>query len=71
MSKPQVINAPAKEKDGGYYAIKGFLYQFDVTIQEILVNAEKDVQFEQIQDINYDDYVIQIKHKETQEYSGM
>ncbi|WP_139490352.1 hypothetical protein [Brevibacillus dissolubilis] len=69
MSRQQIINDSAKERDGGYYAIKGFLYQFDVTIKEILVNVEKDVQFEQIQDINYEDYVIQIKHKETQEYS--
>jgi hypothetical protein len=53
------------DKDGGYYAIKGFLYQFDKTIIDILDNPDKQIFVEHIQDINYDDYVIQIKHKET------
>lgn len=56
-------------KDGGYYAIKGFLYQFDLTLIEILNNPESKVRFEVEQDIDYDKYVIQVKHKETQRYT--
>jgi hypothetical protein len=66
----QTIEAEEKknEDDGGYYAIKGFLYQFDVTISEVLNYPDQDIKFEQVQDINYEDYVIQVKHKETQVY---
>ena len=55
--------------DGGYYAIKGFEFQIDKTILEIF-NAEDNVPvcLEQIQDINADGYVIQVKYKETQNY---
>ncbi|MBC2455647.1 hypothetical protein [Clostridium beijerinckii] len=56
------------DRDGGYYAIKGFLYQFDKTIIDILDNPDKQIFVEHIQDINYDDYVIQIKHKETAKF---
>lgn len=55
--------------DGGYYAIKGFLYQFDKSIIEIIDNPTKDILLENIQDINYDDFVLQIKHKETATFS--
>lgn len=54
--------------DGGYYAIKGFEFQIDKTILEIL-DTEDDVSLENIQDINTDSIVIQVKYKETQEYS--
>lgn len=57
------------DEDGGYYAIKGFLYQFDKTILEILDNPEKEVLVEHIQDIEYENYVIQVKHKESQNFS--
>ncbi|TMW71160.1 hypothetical protein [Alteribacter natronophilus] len=57
------------DKDGGYYAIKGFLYQFDKTIIEILENPDKTVSFENVQDIDYKNTVIQVKHKEAQNYS--
>lgn len=56
------------EEDGGYYAIKGFLYQFDQTIIRILENGKSYTNFEHIQDIDYENYVVQIKHKETQVY---
>jgi len=55
--------------DGGYFAIKGFLYQFDKTLIEILENPEKEIKIEQIEDIDYQDYVIQVKHRETQSYN--
>ncbi|MBN2286338.1 MAG: hypothetical protein JXI43_07810 [Tissierellales bacterium] len=56
--------------DGGYYAIKGFLYQFDKTLIEVITNPQSRIAFENKQDIDFDDYVIQVKHKETQDYSN-
>jgi hypothetical protein len=52
--------------DGGYYAIKGFEYQIDKTLYEVLSNTDVDlvICLEQIQDINTDDFVMQIKYKE-------
>lgn len=55
--------------NGGYYAIKGFLYQFDKTLIEILKNPTEKVGIEKKEDINVQDYVIQVKHRETQNYS--
>jgi hypothetical protein len=57
-----------EENDGGYYAIKGFLYQFDKTLIEIIMNPDLKIGIEQRQDIDYQDFVIQVKHKETQDY---
>ena len=56
--------------DGGYYAIKGFEFQIDKTILEIF-NAKDAVPIclEQIQDINSNNFVIQVKYKETQSYT--
>lgn len=53
--------------DGGYYAIKGFAYQIDKTILELLntTNENEKIYIEQIQDISLNDYVIQVKYKET------
>jgi len=56
------------ENDGGYYAIKGFLYQFDKTLIEIFSNPNIQIGIEKRQDVDYQDFVIQVKHKETQEY---
>jgi len=52
--------------DGGYYAIKGFEYQIDKTILEVLScnDINQEVSIEQIQDINTDSFVMQIKYKE-------
>ena len=56
--------------DGGYYAIKGFDFQIDKTILEILIsNNNTPISFEQIQDISTDSFVMQIKYKETQNYT--
>jgi hypothetical protein len=57
-----------KTENGGYYAIKGFVYQMDKTILEILENPESEISFEQKQDINFDDEVIQVKYKEQATY---
>ncbi len=59
----------SREQNGGYYAIKGFTYQFDKSLLEILNNQSQDVELEQIQDIGIDDYYIQVKYKETQNYA--
>jgi len=58
------------DQDGGYFAIKGFLYQFDKTLIEALEHPTAKVAFENRQDIDYEDYVLQVKHKETQTYSA-
>lgn len=52
--------------DGGYYAIKGFEYQIDKTLLEVLDASDNQsvVRLEQIQDINTDDFVMQVKYKE-------
>ncbi|MCA2503986.1 hypothetical protein [Staphylococcus xylosus] len=62
-------NCHSQDKDGGYYAVKGFIYQFDITMMEILKNKDKNIFVEYNQDLNYEDYVIQVKHKETQDFS--
>jgi len=56
--------------DGGYYAIKGFDYQIDKTILEIVSCSDENtpVSIEQIQDINADNFVMQVKYRETQEF---
>ncbi|MGE7983695.1 hypothetical protein [Solibacillus sp. NPDC093137] len=58
-----------QDKDGGYYAIKGFIYQFDLTLKEIISNPGTPINFENQQDIDYENYVIQVKHKETANFS--
>lgn len=53
--------------DGGYYAIKGFEYQIDKTILELLKtqNDQEYIGLEKIQDIDSDNWVMQVKYKET------
>lgn len=53
--------------DGGYYAIKGFAYQIDKAILELLNTDDEsqNINIEQIQDIDLNDFVIQVKYKET------
>jgi len=54
-----------KNLDGGYYAIKGFEYQIDKTILELLKSENTSINIEQIQDIDSDNFVMQVKYKET------
>lgn len=70
MKKSGDITDIRNTDDGGYYAIKGFLYQFDTTLIEVITNPQSRVAFETKQDIDFDDYVIQVKHKETQDFSN-
>jgi hypothetical protein len=68
--KPQPAHPDKSQKrDGGYHAIKGFLYQFDKTLIEVLKNPEADVAFENEQDIDYDVYVLQVKNHDSQCFS--
>ncbi|MCD4845992.1 MAG: hypothetical protein K8R25_16050 [Methanosarcinales archaeon] len=56
--------------DGGYYAIKGFEFQIDKTILELFnTDDTTPICLEQIQDINTNDFVMQVKYKETQKYT--
>lgn len=59
--------------DGWYYAIKGFAFQIDKAILDILNCPEDDKVFniEQIQDAWSEDYVMQIKYKEAKDYSDV
>jgi len=52
--------------DGGYYAIKGFEYQVDKSILEVLScnDVNQEIAIEQIQDLNTESFVMQIKYKE-------
>jgi hypothetical protein len=56
--------------DGGYYAIKGFDYQIDKTILEIVScnDENRPIFIEQIQDINAANFVMQVKYRETQSF---
>lgn len=57
------------DSDGGYFAIKGFLFQFDKTLAEIIKNPSISVEVEQTQDIGVGERYTQVKHKETQDYT--
>lgn len=60
----------ANQRDGGYYALKGYLYQFNKTIKKILESEDenKDIGFEREQDIDDEDSIIQIKYKEESKF---
>ena len=66
-----MLTANEKTSDGGYYALKGFEYQIDKTILMLLetANENDEIQIEQIQDINSDNFVMQVKYKEASKYA--
>lgn len=66
--KWKVAMPNSKTTDGGYYAIKGYVFQFDKSLLEIL-RQNTQIEIEHIQDLSYKNYYVQIKHKETQTYS--
>jgi hypothetical protein len=51
-----------KKEDGGYIAIRGFAYQFDKALLDMLQHPDKGYQIENLQDHNYEDYAIQVKY---------
>ena len=56
--------------DGGYYAIKGFEFQIDKNILEILGQSDlnKQINIEQKQDIDSAEFIMQIKYKEAAKF---
>jgi hypothetical protein len=67
-----MVTKVTKKTDGGYYAIKGFAYQIDKAILELLdtEKSEAEICIENIQDIDSESFVMQIKYKETQKFSN-
>jgi hypothetical protein len=59
-----LTNPFAMSLDGGYIALRGFRYQFDKTILAIF-SQSADVTVEQLQDLGYDDYLVQVKYHDT------
>jgi len=57
-----------KNMEGGSNAIKGFLFQFDRTILEIMKHPEQIVTFEQEEDIQREKYYIQVKERGKSKY---
>ncbi|MHC4752386.1 MAG: hypothetical protein ACYTFW_21240 [Planctomycetota bacterium] len=55
-------------EEGGSNAIKGFLFQFDRTILEIVDNPRKVIRVEQSEDIEREKYYIQVKNRESARY---
>ena len=58
------------KEDGGYYAIKGFVFQINTSILKILNkdDPKEHTYLEKIEDINDKDTVIQVKYKEKSNY---
>lgn len=54
--------------DGGHHAIKGFAYQFDKSILEILNNPSAEVVMEHVQDLQVNSTYVQIKHLDASNY---
>jgi hypothetical protein len=67
-----MVTKVTKKTDGGYYAIKGFAYQIHKAILELLdtEKSEAEIFIENIQDIDSESFVMQIKYKETQKFSN-
>lgn len=61
-----------KDLDGGYYATKGFNFQFDFTIQNILNQTDDKqlIEIEQTEDLSDKNCIIQVKYKEKSNYSS-
>lgn len=59
-------------EEGGYYAIKGFSYQYIISLIEIFKcnDSKKVFSFESIQDFNTEEVIYQMKYKETQKFSN-
>ncbi|WP_146064935.1 hypothetical protein [Streptomyces sp. SM1] len=51
--------------DGGHHAIKGFAFQFDASLLQVLTNPGVAVEIEGAQDIGVRTFHIQVKHRST------
>ncbi|WP_371549202.1 hypothetical protein OG266_29330 [Streptomyces sp. NBC_00554] len=50
-------------RDGGYNAIKGFIFQFDASLLRIYDEPSREFQIEGEQDLSVEDSYIQVKHR--------
>ena len=59
-------------EEGGYYAIKGFSYQYIISLIEVLncKDENKVFSFEKLQDFNDNELIYQMKYKETQHFTN-
>jgi len=55
--------------DGGYYALRGFTYQFDHSLLTVCTNPTSQVSIEYMEDESYEDYCVQIKNRESTAYT--
>lgn len=62
----------SKLLDGGYYAIRGFNFQYDHTVQKILdqQNENEIIEIEQVEDISDSNCIIQVKYKEKSNFTN-
>ncbi|MFJ7893340.1 hypothetical protein [Streptomyces anthocyanicus] len=51
--------------DGGHHAIKGFAFQFDASLLQVLTNPGVAIEIEGAQDIGVHAFHIQVKHRST------
>lgn len=57
--------------DGGYYALKGFCFQYDKTLINVFNKAnEKEIFIEQTEDFSTTEEIYQIKYHESTDYSN-
>ncbi|MFJ5640249.1 hypothetical protein [Streptomyces sp. NPDC093223] len=57
------MTAIAGRRDGGYNALKGFVFQFDASLLKIYNEPSREFQIEGEQDLSVEDSYIQIKHR--------
>lgn len=59
-------------EEGGYYAIKGFSFQYIISLIEVLSCTDKNKKFyfEKLQDFNDNEVIYQMKYKETQHFTN-
>jgi hypothetical protein len=70
--KKEVLTMTEAVLDGGYYAIKGFNFQYDYTLLQILeqTDATNIVEIEQFEDYSDTNYIVQVKYKEKTSFSN-
>ncbi|WP_437665223.1 hypothetical protein [Sorangium sp. So ce1182] len=56
-------------EDGGAHAIRGFLYQFDTTLLEMVQEPSRVISFEQVQDFDDEDSFTQVKCYPSRDYA--
>lgn len=59
------MSMSSRREQGGAYAIRGFLYQFDHTIKEIIDNPTVTVEIEKAEDIMREQRYVQVKYRST------